>query len=137
MQDAPTLTPFEWTVICILASIALAVIGYFVKGLLKKPEKHEGDIHQIQLDYATKDEVKAHDRDINHIKQTYVSKDELKEFKAEMRSETRKLTESVDEIKKNYLTKSDYLHYQARTEDKLETMYRILLEMKGGHGNGA
>ncbi|MDL2327491.1 hypothetical protein LJC64_02365 [Ruminococcaceae bacterium OttesenSCG-928-A11] len=127
---------WAWGILGTLAGLAIGVIAFFVKGLAAKPEKQAGELNQIKLEYATKEDVKAQGADINIIKQTYVNKEELREFKKEIRGETAKLTSDVEEIKANYLTKGDYLHYQARTDDKLETMYRILLEMKGGGGNG-
>ncbi|MDL2294915.1 hypothetical protein LJC60_09895 [Ruminococcaceae bacterium OttesenSCG-928-D13] len=127
---------WAWGIFGALATLALGVIAYFIKGLAAKPEKQEGELNQIKLGYATKEEVKAQGADINIIKQTYVNKEELREFKKEIRGETAKLTSDVEEIKANYLTKGDYLHYQARSDDKLENMYRILLEIKGGSGNG-
>ncbi len=126
------LSPFEWMAIGILGTLGLSIIAFFVKGLFKKQEKHEEITTDIRLTFASKDEVKGHERDINHIKQTYVSKDDLREFKAEIRGETQKLGADVEEIKKNYLTKADYLHHQRRTEDKMDLMYKILLELKGG-----
>lgn len=110
------LTAFEWVIIGAAASLALGVIGFFLKRTMNRTDRH--------------------DEDINIIKQTYVSHSQLKEFKDEMKGETKKLARDVEEIKANYLTKSDFIQQQAKTERQLDRVLEILIDMKGGSPDG-
>ena len=53
-----------WWIICMIATVVIAIIGFFLKRTMTTQDMHS--------------------RDINEIKQTYVTKDELKEVKERM-----------------------------------------------------
>lgn len=102
-----------WWLIGTAATIAVGVISYFLKRTMARQDDHE--------------------KDINYIKLTYVTKDELKELKEETASGISKLQKDVEEIKDNTLTKADFFRLQANTDKKLDKLYDVILEMRGGN----
>lgn len=66
------------------------------------------------------DEVDKNKSDIGVIKTTYVQKSDFDEVKNE-----------VTKVKENYLTKDDFYREQLKTEQKLDKIMDILMEMKG------
>lgn len=66
------------------------------------------------------DEVDKNKSDISTIKTTYVPKTDFDEVKNE-----------VTKVKENYLTKDDFYREQLKTEQKLDKIMDILMEMKG------
>lgn len=77
--------------------------------------------------------VDRHDQAINHIQMTYVTKDELKDVKGELKGSLDKVSSDVEEIKENCLSKRDYYRLQNKTEEKIDKMYDLLLQMNGGN----
>lgn len=55
-------------------------------------------------------------------------KSELEAAKNEIKSVRR----TIEDVKDNYLTKEDFLREQVKTENKLDKIMDILMEMKGG-----
>ena len=55
-------------------------------------------------------------------------KSELEAAKNEIKS----VRSMVEDVKDNYLTKEDFLREQVKTENKLDKIMDILMEMKGG-----
>lgn len=98
-----------WWLVGLAATIAIGVIGYFLKRTMSKQDKHE--------------------EDINHIKLTYVTKDEFKELKNETASGIDKLQKDIEEIKENSLSKSDFYRSQSKTDDKIDKIYDMLIEL--------
>ena len=96
-----------------LSTVVVAVISYFLK--------------------RTINTVDEHDRDINEIKRTYVTKGELKETRDELKDGLEKVSSDVEEIKENCLSKRDYYRVQAKTEEKIDKIYDILMKMNGGN----
>ena len=96
---------------CITAVVA--VISYFLKRTISTVDRH--------------------DQDINEIKRTYVTKDELKETRDELKDSLAKVSSDIEEIKGNCLSKRDYYRVQAKTEEKIDKMYDLLLQMNGGN----
>lgn len=96
-----------------LSTVVVAVISYFLK--------------------RTINTVDGHDRDINEIKRTYVTKGELKETRDELKDGLEKVSSDVEEIKENCLSKRDYYRVQAKTEEKIDKIYDILMKMNGGN----
>lgn len=109
-------TQFEWTLITGAAALVVLIIGYFLKRTMNTSDSHDTAIHEI--------------------KQTYVTKDELKEFKSELRDETKKLAEDVADIKAHYIRKDDFLRITAELKDEVRQVHHLLLNEKGGLGNG-
>lgn len=98
-----------WWIVGTVATIAIGIISYFLKRTMSKQDKHE--------------------EDINHIKLTYVTKEQFKEFKDETASGIAKLQKDVEEIKENTLGKADYYRLQTKTDDKIDKIYDILMEI--------
>ena len=67
--------------------------------------------------------------DINHIKITYVTKEEFKELKSDTATSMDKLQKDVEEIKENTLSKADFYRSQAKTDDKIDKIYDMLIEL--------
>lgn len=122
-----SLSPFEWSVIGALATLAIGVIAFFLKRTMNKTDEH--------------------DKDISHIKQTYVTKEDLKELKSEFQNDIEKISSDVAEIKDNYLKQNDFYRVQASNDRKQDTMqdninrqmdkmYSLLLKMNGDCEDG-
>ena len=107
-----TLTAMEWTVLGGAASALIGVATFFIRRLILANDEHG--------------------KDIQHIKQTYVTKEDFSDMRKELRVETKKLSENMEEVKDKYLTKDEYFRTQAATEKKLDKMYDLLLKMSGG-----
>ncbi len=101
-----------WWIVGIAVTIAIGVISYFLKRTINKQDHHEEEIH--------------------HIKETYVTQAQLKEFKEETNGVLNKLQKDIEDIKENSLKKSDFLRQQAGTDKKLDKMYDLILEIRGG-----
>ena len=54
------------------------------------------------------------------VRENYVSKDEFDKCKTD-----------ITDVKQNYLTKEDFYREQLKTEQKLDKIMDILMEMKG------
>lgn len=132
------LDAFDWIVICTVVGVLAAVAGWFVKKLASKPEKHDSAINQIREEFAKKETVELLGKKVNDMlqdfPQKFATKEDVKELRREMREDTTKLAADIEEIKANYLTKSDFLSNMRRTEDSVERILDILL--KGGSHNG-
>lgn len=76
--------------------------------------------------------VDGHDKDINHIKQTYVEKPELEKVRTEIRSDIADVKDDIVGMKDTYLTKEDFYRSQAAVDRKLDKIYDLILEIKGG-----
>lgn len=101
-----------WWIICMIATVVIAIIGFFLKRTMTTQDMHS--------------------RDINEIKQTYVTKDELKEVKSGLSADIKKTQSDVEEIKERMLTKQDYYRLQTQTEKKIDKIYDLLLKHHGG-----
>jgi len=66
------------------------------------------------------DELDRCKSDIDTIKSRYISKEEFDKTKAD-----------ITEVKQNYLTKEDFYREQLKTEQKLDKIMDILMDMKG------
>ncbi|WP_303820948.1 hypothetical protein [Ruminococcus flavefaciens] len=66
------------------------------------------------------DELDKCRSDIDDIKGRYVAKDEFDKAKSD-----------ITEVKQNYLTKEDFYREQVKTEQKLDKIMDILMQMKG------
>lgn len=101
-----------WWLVAILAGMAISVIGYFLN--------------------RTMDQVDENDRDIQTIKQTYVTKDELKDLRTEIKAELTKISDDMDSVKANSLTKMDFYRAQRDTNDSVKRVYDLLIKNGGG-----
>lgn len=99
-----------------IGTLALGVISYFLKRTISKTDDH--------------------DKDIQDIKRTYVTKDELKDFKSEFKESLNKISDDVEGIKENCLSKRDFYRVQAKSDEKIDKMYDLLLKMNGGSSRG-
>lgn len=73
----------------------------------------------------TMSSVDKHGADIAEMEKDKASREELTAVRTDISS-----------IKENYITKEDFFREQGNTDRKLDRIYDILLEMKGGKGNG-
>lgn len=105
-----------WWLVAILAGIAISVIGYFLN--------------------RTMEQVDEHDKDIQTIKQTYVTKDEFKDLRTEIKAELTKISDDMDDMKANSLTKMDFYRAQSDTNDSIKRIYDLLIK-GGGKQNGS
>lgn len=108
-------SPDTWWLMGILVAAATGVVGYFLK--------------------RTMDKVDGHDKDINQIKQTYVTKDEFKDQRLEFRTELAKISDTVDDIKENGLSKTDFYRSQADTNESIKRIYDLLIKYNGGRAD--
>lgn len=105
-----------WWLVAILAGIAISVIGYFLN--------------------RTMEQVDEHDKDIQTIKQTYVTKDEFKDLRNEIKAELTKISDDMDDMKANSLTKMDFYRAQSDTNDSIKRIYDLRIK-GGGKQNGS
>ncbi len=91
---------------------ALAIIGYFLKKTISDVDKK-----------ATREEFCRLSEDMDKMAE-------------DMDKTTEKLSLDIASIKEDYITKEDFFREQAKTDRKLDRIVDILLEMKGGNGNG-
>jgi hypothetical protein len=135
-----------WGIIVAGAGLLMGVLGFFLKGLVSKPEKHEDAINTIKQTCATKDEVRAHEADINLMKQTLATKVEVKEIRAELmesvqrteskfQSDLKQLSGNVSEIKDKVLYKDDFYRTIIDMNRSIEKLQDYLVEKLGGGGN--
>lgn len=104
-----------WRVITTLVTLAIAVIGYFLKRTVSKTDEN--------------------DKDIQVIKQTYVTQDDFKEYKDQSRGDIKQLTADMGELKEKCLFKEDFYRTQAATDQKLDRIYDMIYQMSKGGPN--
>jgi hypothetical protein len=104
-----------WWVITTLVTLAIAVIGYFLKRTVSKTDEN--------------------DKDIQVIKQTYVTQDDFKEYKDQSRGDIKQLTSDMGELKEKCLFKEDFYRTQAATDKKLDRIYDMIYQMSKGGPN--
>ncbi len=104
-----------WWVITTLVTLAIAVIGYFLKRTVSKTDEN--------------------DKDIQVIKQTYVTQDDFKEYKDQSRGDIKQLTADMGELKEKCLFKEDFYRTQAATDQKLDRIYDMIYQMSKGGPN--
>ena len=87
-----------WWLVGLAVTIAIGIIGYFLKRTMSKQDQHEADIN-------------------------------LKELKSDTATSMDKLQKDVEEIKVNTLSKADFYRSQAKTDDKMDKIYDMLIEL--------
>lgn len=106
-----------WWIITTLVTIAITVIGYFLKRTVSKTDDN--------------------DKDIQQIKQTYVTQDDFKAYKDQSRDDIKQLTADMGELKEKCPFKDDFYRTQAATDQKLDRIYDMIYQMnKGGANRG-
>lgn len=68
----------------------------------------------------TMDDIDKCKSGLDKVRENYVSKDEFDKCKTD-----------ITDVKHNYLTKEDFYREQLKTEQKLDKIMDILMEMKG------
>lgn len=101
-----------WWIVTGVATVAIAIIGFFLKRTMNTQD--------------------AHSKDINRIKLTYVTKEELKETRDGLSADIKLTQSDVKEIKEQMLSKQDYYRLQTQTEQKIDKIYDLLLQHHGG-----
>lgn len=66
--------PDTWWIVGTAITIAITIIGYFLKRTISKQDKHEEDINKIKLTYVTKDELKEVKDNVEDIKERMLTK---------------------------------------------------------------
>ena len=77
--------------------------------------------------------------DVRKLDETKASRPELTVVREDLQKQIAKNSSDIETIKADFLTKEDFYRVQARTENRLDEIVNILLEMKGElgkHGNG-
>ena len=77
-------------------------------------------------------QVDGHDKAINLIQRTYVTQDDFKSYKSQSREDVKQLTKEVNELKDRCLTKEDFYRSQTTVNDRLDQIYKLLYEQRGG-----
>lgn len=109
----------SWWITTTLVTLAITVIGFFLKRTIGKTDEH--------------------DKDISVIKQTYVTQDDFKQYKDQSRDDIKQLTADMGELKEKCLFKDDFYRTQAATDKKLDKIYDLLYQINssnGGRKNG-
>lgn len=99
-----------WALLTSAASLAIGIIGYFLKRTITKTDEH--------------------DKDIQHIKQTYVTKTEMSDLRQEIKDEIREMKSDVKEIKENCLTKQDFYRAVGDLSKAYDRLLALHLEEK-------
>lgn len=95
-------------IINLAAGLCVSVIAYFLKRTMAKLDDTCKEVHQIQL--------------------TYVTKSEMKELQTDLKTDTTRLEEDVREIKEKCLTKDDFYRCQMATDKKIDQIYQRLMK---------
>lgn len=98
-----------WWVMTTLVTLALAIIGFFLKRTVSKTDEN--------------------DKDIQVIKQTYVTQDDFKQYKNQSRDDIKQLTADMSELKEKCLFKEDFYRTQAAADQKLDRIYDMIYQM--------
>lgn len=131
------LSAFEWILIGGAATLAIGLIGFFLKRTMSRVDRHEEDIGHIKQTSATQEDLAKHEKDINHIKLTYVTKSDLEKMEGKLETDIRRLNVSVSEIKDKVLFKTDFyrsMNDLTRSVEKLHDMY--VEDKRGGKADG-
>ena len=101
-----------WWLVGLATTAAIGAITYFLR--------------------RTISQVDSHDKAINLIQRTYVTQDDFKAYKSQSREDIKQLTEDVSELKDRCLTKEDFYRAQSYTNERLEQIYKLLQDQRGG-----
>lgn len=101
-----------YTIVSVVGGIMLAVIGFFLKRTITL-------VDQVQKQQEKQNETKADCKDLNTLR-------------SDMKERIEKLSDDIEGIKEDYITKEDFFREQAKTDRKLDMILDILLKWKGG-----
>ncbi len=101
-----------WWLVGLATTAAIGAITYFLR--------------------RTISQVDEHDKAINLIQRTYVTQGEFGDYKNQSREDVRQLTRDVSDLKDRCLTKEDFYRSQAAVNDRLDQIYKLLYEQRGG-----
>lgn len=101
-----------WWLVGLATTAAIGAITYFLR--------------------RTISQVDGHDKAINLIQRTYVTQDDFKSYKSQSREDVKQLTKEVNELKDRCLTKEDFYRSQTAVNDRLDQIYKLLYEQRGG-----
>lgn len=111
------LTGFEWLLIGGAASMAIGLIGFFLKRTMSRVDCHETDITNIKL--------------------TYVTRNDLEKMEGELKSNIRQLNDSMSEIKERVLYRDDFYRTIVDVNRNIEKLQDLFIEEKRGGRNDA
>lgn len=98
-----------WWIFGLIVSMAVTIIGFFLKRTINQADDHE--------------------KSINEIKRTYVTKDELKDLKTDVNKSISKLQSDVEQIKDTCLTKRDFYNSIAEVKDDIKGQNKLILDL--------
>lgn len=106
-----------WWIVAGAVTIAISIIGFFLKRTMNTQDEHERAIKEIREKYATNEK--------------------LTEVRNGLSENVKKTQLDIEDIKERMLTKQDYYRLQTQTEQKIDKIYDLLLKYHGGgHENG-
>ena len=111
--------PGTWWLVALLASVALGVIGYFLKQTMDQVRGHGKDIQDVKRTYATKEDIKE-------------LRTEMKEQRTEIKDELEKISGNMDEIKQNSISKVDFYRAMDDTNGTVKNIYDLLIQQRTG-----
>ncbi len=98
-----------WWIFGLGISIAMAIIGFFLKRTITQTDDHE--------------------KSINEIKRTYVTKNEMNDLKNDVNQSISKLQSDVEQIKDTCLTKRDFYNAIAEVKDDIKGQNKLILDL--------
>jgi hypothetical protein len=120
---------FYWIVSGILALFS-TILGIMFKRDRDRADKLADKVDGMALLKADKKDVDALSGCISKVKEDYITKEDFNAFKNDQRLQNAELTKDVKRISENYLKQTDFFRVQDATDRKLETITKLLLEMK-------
>lgn len=124
-------TAGAWWLVTLLVGAVTAVLSFYLKRTANKVDEHDREIPRLT---RSADKVEEHEKQIAEIQRTYVTKDEMSAMRKEIKDELRKISGDVAEIKASTLSKADFIRTSARTDEKIDKLYDLLVQRGGNHG---
>lgn len=126
-----------WWLIGIVLTALIASVTYLIKislfGRIDKCEKAIGE--RITKEEHTKD-IDVCKADIKKIKEDYATRSDLRDLRQEIKSDLRTLMDDVSEIRKNSISRDDFIRAQVSNEQNFQRMYDLFLKNGGAKRDG-
>lgn len=125
-----------WWVVTLLVGAVTTILSFYLKRTAGKVDEHDRELPQLrQSAYKSESKVDEHDKSIAEIQRTYVTKDELSTVRKEIKDELKKISGDVAELKASTLSRADFIRTAAKTDEKIDKLYDLLIT-RGGTHNG-
>ncbi|MGP1599367.1 hypothetical protein [Peptoanaerobacter stomatis] len=122
---------------------ACGIAIYFIKDIMNNHKKHGEKIIDIEKNYVKKEELEQKHRELkielnNGIKEQIGNvKDDIKEIRVEFSDSNNKtlkavekLSQEVNDIKVNYISKDDFLKQNTLLSNKMDKLMDMMYEEK-------